>query len=224
MKKIIIFGIVLVVLVLSGCVKSAYVSENQAKDEIIKESTCTDECSQPTCDGLYYIACSTGNDGCKHKQNKEKIKGECGVECLKDSDCSSDKICSANKCKIVYLNVTYDDLKPIFSASSDNTNLQKDKIFNEVYKGKYIIWKGKVRGINKISDNKFKLVVTLKEGPWFDIGGVTDEYVTVYLDKSQYNKIIILKVGDNVTFSGKFDSYTTILIPYFDFTEGKIIS
>lgn len=98
MKKIIIFGMVLVTLVLVGCVKSSYVSKNVDSKEIIEKPTCVDECSQSTCDGLYNIACSVGADGCKYKQLKEKIMGKCGINCLEDSDCSTDEICSFNKC------------------------------------------------------------------------------------------------------------------------------
>lgn len=99
MKKIIIFGMILVILVLVGCVENTYVPKDTTKEEVIKKPTCNDECSQPTCEGLYYVDCLMGADLCKHKQNKEKIMGKCGVECLEHSDCESDFLCSSNKCE-----------------------------------------------------------------------------------------------------------------------------
>jgi len=66
---------------------------------IEKKQICTAECSQSTCDGIYFVDCLVGKDGCKEKQAKEKMIGKCGVECLKDFDCSSDEICSSNRCE-----------------------------------------------------------------------------------------------------------------------------
>ena len=63
------------------------------------ERSCSDECSSTGCEGLYYVKCVVGTDGCKDKESREKIKGKCGVECLEDSDCSSDETCSFNKCE-----------------------------------------------------------------------------------------------------------------------------
>ncbi len=115
MKKIIILGIILTLLFLVGCTPQIATPEKVEVSSLIKEETnvtgslpkveteepliCTDECSQPTCEGLYYIACSIGDNGCKYKQSKEKIKGGCGVECLENSDCPSHETCSSNKCE-----------------------------------------------------------------------------------------------------------------------------
>jgi len=50
-----------------------------------------------------------------------------------------------------------------------------------------------------------------------------DDYVIVYMNKDQYNKLIQLKKEDTVTFSGRFDSYTTTLGVTFYFKDGEII-
>src|SRR3989338_3456783 len=61
--------------------------ESEPTEEILEKIICTDECSQSTCEGLYYIGCVVGADECNEEQSKKKIIGECDVECLDDSDC-----------------------------------------------------------------------------------------------------------------------------------------
>lgn len=98
-------------------------AEVKPKVETIKKPTCTDECSQSTCDESYYINCLIGADGCKDKQPKEKIKGKCGVECLSNSDCSNDKTCTSNKCnkKSDILN-SLEETKKVIENYQDKTN------------------------------------------------------------------------------------------------------
>ena len=60
---------------------------------------CSDECSADTCDDKEYISCLTQSDGCKDEVNRGRIIDKCGVECLRDSDCRSDKECDGSKCR-----------------------------------------------------------------------------------------------------------------------------
>lgn len=94
--------------------------EPEAEEIIVEQPTCTDECSQPICSGLYYIDCLTEDNGCKEKQTREKIKGKCEVECLEDSDCSSDETCSSNKCE-----EKSDFLKALEEAQEELENYQE---------------------------------------------------------------------------------------------------
>lgn len=63
-----------------------------------QELSCSDECSEPVCDGRNYIDCVKKADGCYDAVEKGKFIGKCGVECVRDSDCSSSEECSSNKC------------------------------------------------------------------------------------------------------------------------------
>ena len=117
----------------------------------------------------------------------------------------------------VYISNSYDELKPIFESSSKNTDLQKDTIFEQQYKGKYVRWNGAVRDIDASILDNLRLYVNINERFLFD------DYVIVYMNKDQYNKLIQLKKEDTVTFSGRFDSYTTTLGVTFYFKDGEII-
>jgi len=123
-----------------------------------------------------------------------------------------------NQQQKVYVDVDYNKLKSLFSTNSEYTDLQKDKIFNEQYKGKYVKWTGKVKNVDTSVLGNLKLYVVYKEGLLFD------DYVLVYMNQDQYNNIIKLNKGDEINFSGKFNSYTTTLGVTFYFKDGEIIS
>jgi hypothetical protein len=59
---------------------------------------CTNQCTADTCKGTTYLKCMTANTGCKIKEDMGIVKDKCGVECLKNSDCTSNKICSSHSC------------------------------------------------------------------------------------------------------------------------------
>jgi hypothetical protein len=62
-------------------------------------NTCSNECSSYTCQGNEYIDCVLSGDGCYYFENKGVLLGQCGVECLVDSDCSDDILCEGHICK-----------------------------------------------------------------------------------------------------------------------------
>lgn len=117
----------------------------------------------------------------------------------------------------VYVKDTYPELKEIFKEGSKYTDLQKDKIFDEQYKGKYVKWEGKVKEIDTAIRDDLRLDITMEKGL------ILDEYVIVYIDKSQYKQLLELNKEDKVFFSGRFDSYHTFLGVRFYFKDGKII-
>ena len=66
----------------------------------VAEPTCEDECTEGSCSGSKYIACVTGSEGCKVEKAKEKVAGQCGIECVTSDDCESGFSCTAeNKCE-----------------------------------------------------------------------------------------------------------------------------
>ncbi|MBI2559048.1 hypothetical protein HYW20_07040 [Candidatus Woesearchaeota archaeon] len=62
---------------------------------------CKDECSTSFCSGFSFVDCEKQADGCKKKVTKGIIKGECEVECTKNSDCESSEECKNYKCEKV---------------------------------------------------------------------------------------------------------------------------
>lgn len=117
----------------------------------------------------------------------------------------------------VYVDKSYQELKEIFRGSSKYTDIQKDKIFDEQLKGRYVEWNGKINDIDTSMLDNLRLYVNIKENIIFD------DRVVVYMNKDQYNKLIQLNKDDDVTFSGKFDSYGTILGVTFYFKDGELI-
>ncbi len=116
-----------------------------------------------------------------------------------------------------YIETSYQELNDIFRSGSKYTNIQKDKIWDEQYKGKYVKWSGKVRDIDTSVLDNLRLYVNIKESIIFD------DYVIVYMNEQEYDKLISLSKGDEITFSGKFESYNTILGVTFYFKDGEII-
>ncbi len=117
----------------------------------------------------------------------------------------------------VYIETSYQELKDIFRSGSKYTDIQKDKIWDEQYKGKYIKWSGKIRDIDTSMLDNLRLYVNIKESI------ILDDYVVVYVNDYEYDKLIKLNKDDEITFSGKFDSYVTLLGVTFYFKDGEII-
>lgn len=89
--------------IIGKCGVECYGFINCQSDEICENNkcvkSCQDKCSTDTCDGMIFVACEKLSDGCKYEINKGKTVSKCGVECIKDSDCTgNDKECKNNKC------------------------------------------------------------------------------------------------------------------------------
>ncbi len=57
------------------------------------EIKCYNECISDDCIGRSFVECQTDSEGCKKKVYRERVVGECGIECSEDSDCASTEEC-----------------------------------------------------------------------------------------------------------------------------------
>lgn len=62
------------------------------------EPSCSDECTSDSCDGLNFVSCQIKGDGCRHIFDEGKVKGKCGVQCIKNNDCVIGYECNLNIC------------------------------------------------------------------------------------------------------------------------------
>jgi len=117
---------------------------------------------------------------------------------------------------ITYLSKSYNDLELIFGSGSKYTDLQKENLFNNDYKGEYVKWKGEVVEIDT-TFGALTLAVKQKEKQFSFI----DEDVTIYMDDSQKSKLLGLNKGQMVTYSGRLNRFSSA---HFYLNDGKIIS
>lgn len=68
--------------------------------EPVIEPTCTDTCQTDSCNGKKFVACITGDDGCKTPVDKRYVKGKCNVDCLSEDDCNPYFICKSYSCNL----------------------------------------------------------------------------------------------------------------------------
>jgi len=62
---------------------------------------CEDECTFDHCNKREYFTCEMSAAECKYRVSQGKIRGRCGVECFKKSECgSSNKVCIDYKCEV----------------------------------------------------------------------------------------------------------------------------
>lgn len=118
MRKIIYLTLVVLcfaLIIISGCSNSSNLTgksnnptgnavQGNSQNNNVEQTTttqtpsCTDECSSDSCEGNNFISCETQSNGCKDSINKGEVKGQCGILCEHDSDCSSYEKCSNNNC------------------------------------------------------------------------------------------------------------------------------
>lgn len=93
-----------------------------------------------------------------------------------------------------YIKKTYDDTCMIFDYGSKYTDIQKEKIFKEEYEGKYVEWTGNIQDIDVSILNNLRLNIKMSCGTG-----------KIYMNQDQYDKLILLNKGEEVTFNGRFD-------------------
>lgn len=100
--------------------------------------------------------------------------------------------------KKTYIVKTYDNLCREFDSGSGYTSIQIEKIFEDSYEGMYVILSGSVKNIDTSIFNNLILEVDMSCGTG-----------KIYMNKDQYNKLLLLNKGETVTFSGKFNTKPT---------------
>lgn len=127
----------------------------------------------------------------------------------------------ANKPNIIISNKTYNELWSIFKPNSRYTDLQKEKIFDREYKGKYVLWSGRIKNIDTtMFDHKIVVFVEERNKKMYDIDGGD---IVLYLDKKDYDKVIDFNKGDNITYQGKFIMFHDFIGTTFYLDNVKII-
>lgn len=121
----------------------------------------------------------------------------------------------------VSITKTYDDLWSVFSPNSKYTDLQKERIFNEEYLGKYVQWTGRVKDVDASVLDNLRLYVEHRNKGDFDMSGGD---ATIYMNKDQYDKLIEVQKGDEVTYLAKFKSFGDFMMVSFYLEDGKLIS
>jgi len=141
---------------------------------------------------------------------------------LADNSSSSDKPSSSVNQPVqeVYLNKTYNDLFSIFSDDSTYTDLQKENIFNNQYKGRYVKWTGEVYDIDASILDNIRLYTKQRGRGQYDFSGSD---AVIYMNKDQYNKLLQLHKGDEVTYSAKLDGFGGFIDTSFYMSDGKIV-
>lgn len=151
------------------------------------------------------------------KASNQQQSTPTNTETLTESQPSTE----AQKPQKTYITKTYDDLWSVFSPNSDYTDLQKEKIFDEQYKGKYVKWTGRVKDVDASILDNLRLYIEHRNKADFDWDGGD---VTLYMNKDQYDKLIELKKGDEVSYSAKFKSFGDIMSVSFYLEDGELIS
>ncbi len=123
--------------------------------------------------------------------------------------------------QITYLNKNYNDLWNIFSPQSKYTDLQKKKIFADEYKDRYVKWTGRVMEVDASILDNLRLYVEHRNKGDFDYYGGD---MVIYMQKDQYDNLLKLKKGDQVTYSAKFNGFGELISVAFTLDEGKIVN
>lgn len=123
--------------------------------------------------------------------------------------------------KKIFVKKTYNDLWSVFNPQSKYTDLQKEKIFNDDYKGKYAEWTGRVKDVDASILDNLKLHIEHRNKEDFDLNGGD---VTVYMKKNQLEKLLELQKGDEVTYSALFKDFADIIMIGFYMEDGELIS
>ena len=104
-----------------------------------------------------------------------------------------------------FSNITFDEFDKIFGNESKLPKLEKKRLWEEEYEGKYISWTGKV-GFKGGAIYDWNKVGMIHKGSKAD--------VNLKFDYSKKNKVLNLKVEDVVTYTGRLVSLRGLLTPY----------
>jgi len=115
------------------------------------------------------------------------------------------KVKSVAKPQKQFSNTTFDEFDKIFGNESKITKLEKKRLWEEEYEGKYVSWTGKV-GFKGGAIYDWNKVGIIHKGSKVD--------VNLKFDYSKKNKVLNLKVEDVVTYTGRLISLRGLLTPY----------
>ncbi|MGR3301557.1 MAG: phospholipase D-like domain-containing protein [Candidatus Scalindua sp.] len=104
-----------------------------------------------------------------------------------------------------FSNITFDEFDKIFGNESKFTKLEKKRLWEEKYEGKYVSWTGKI-GFKGGAIYDWNKVGIIHKGSKID--------VNIRFDYSKKNKVLNLKVEDVVTYTGRLISRRGLLTPY----------
>ncbi len=104
-----------------------------------------------------------------------------------------------------FSNITFDEFDKIFGNESKFTKLEKKRLWEKEYKGKYVSWTGKI-GFKGGAIYDWNKVGIIHKGSKID--------VNIRFDYSKKNKVLNLKVEDVVTYTGRLISLRGLLTPY----------
>jgi len=126
-----------------------------------------------------------------------------------------------NEPEKVYIVKTYNELWSIFSPDSTYTDLQKENIFDEEYKNKYVKWTGRVKDVDtSLFDNLILRIEHRYKGQFDYYGGD----MTIYMNADQYDRLAELSKGEEVTYSAKFTRFSGFMGVEFYLEDGELIS
>ncbi len=115
------------------------------------------------------------------------------------------KVKSVAKPQKQFSNITFNEFDKIFGKESKLTKLEKKRLWEEEYEGKYVSWTGKV-GFKGIAIYDWNKVGIIHKGSKID--------VNLKFDYSKKNKVLNLKVEDVVTYTGRLVSLRGLMTPY----------
>ncbi len=115
------------------------------------------------------------------------------------------KVKSAVKPQKQFSNITFDEIDKIFGDESKFTKLEKKRLWDEEYEGKYVSWTGKI-GFRGGAIYDWNKVGMIHKGSKAD--------VNLKFDYSKKNKVLNLKVEDVVTYTGRLITLRGLLTPY----------
>ncbi|MFQ5685446.1 MAG: phospholipase D-like domain-containing protein [Candidatus Scalindua sp.] len=115
------------------------------------------------------------------------------------------KVKSVAKPQKQFSNITFDEFNKIFGNKSKFTKLEKKRLWEKEYKGKYVSWTGKI-GFKGGAIYDWNKVGIIHKGSKVD--------VNLKFDYSKKDKVLNLKVEDVVTYTGRLISLRGLLTPY----------
>lgn len=103
------------------------------------------------------------------------------------------------------IDISFEELDSQFSKKSTLTYSEKSKLW-EKYKGKYVRWRGVVsyKGMGRVDWNRIGISQTNNK----------DAEVEMLLDWKKFEKVMDLRVGRTITYTGKLVSYPRLSAPY----------
>ncbi len=120
-----------------------------------------------------------------------------------------------------YADVTFKKYLSFFGIDGSLTDLQKDKVFESEYKGKYVKWTCTMADIKEsIFGSGYYMLLDCPDDPTeFDF----DNDVSVTLRKDQTDEAMLVMKGEEVTFEGRFKEHIDLMADV-ALDDGTIIS